>query len=218
MLYGCDISKWQGKDFDISGEDFVIAKATEGKTYTDPCFHHNIEKARKVKKLIGAYHYARPENNTAKEEAQNFVTAVKPYVGNCLLALDWEGTALNYPIEWALEWLKEVERLTGVKPLIYCSEWVVKKLQIIADNGNGIWCAKWSETAPNVKPTFSVMAMWQYTSNPYDKDKFFGTEESWQKYCDSSLEVEEEEGNSSCGCAFCKDFEEWLNAHGYVKE
>lgn len=219
MLQGCDISKWQGPDFDVTNHDFVIAKATEGKTYTDTYFHHNIEKCMKASKLIGAYHYARPENNNAKDEAQHFANVVKPYIGKCLFALDWEGVSLNYPIDWAVEWLQEVERLTGVKPLIYCSASYVPKCKKVADNGNGIWVAKWSETAPTVKPTFSVMALWQYTSNPYDKDKFFGDIAAWQKYCYSKLSVKVEDDNEhSCGCEFCDDFKEWLAEHGYRKE
>ena len=217
MLHGCDISKWQGMEFDFSNEDFVIAKATEGRTYTDKCFLHFIEKAIIMGKCIGAYHYARPENNTPKEEAEHFVNVIRPYIGRCLLALDWEGVALTYPIEWAVEWLQEVEKLTGVKPLIYCSASYVPQCAKVAENGNGIWVAKWSETAPKVKPTFQVMALWQYTSTPYDKDKFFGDATAWQKYCDTTLSFEVEDGNGSCGCEFCDDFKEWLEEHGYKK-
>lgn len=220
MLHGCDISKWQGMDFNFSGEDFVIVKATEGKTYTDKCFLHFIEKAIIMGKCIGAYHYARPENNSPIEEAENFVKVVKPYIGRCLLALDWEGVALSYPIEWALEWLIEVERLTGVKPLIYCSASYIPNCKKIADNGNGLWAAKWSDTAPIVKPTFSVMALWQYTSKPYDKDKFFGDKKAWQNYCNSSIKVDEskDDGEHHCGCEFCEDFHKWLSDHGYEKK
>lgn len=222
MLNGCDISHYQGMNFDISGEDFVIAKATEGRTFIDKCFTTNMGKALALGKLMGAYHYARPENNTPQEEAEHFVSIVKPYIGKCLFALDWEGVALSYPIEWAVEWLKEVERLTGVKPLIYCSASYVKKCKPVADNGNGIWVAKWSATAPTVKPYFTVMALWQYTSSPYDKDKFYGDANTWQKYCESSLSADdttndEESGSGSCGCDFCEDFEVWLAEHGYKK-
>lgn len=217
MLKGCDISHHQGKNFDFSGEDFVIAKATEGKTFIDNCFLHNMERALDYGKCIGAYHYARPENNSAKDEAKHFVEIVKPYVGRCLLALDWEGVALSYPIDWAVEWLKEVELLTGVKPVLYCSASYVGNCKKVAENGNGIWIAKWSEYAPSVKPTFQVMALWQYTNRPYDKDKFFGDKAAWQKYCESSYDTITESGNGSCGCEFCDDFKEWLREHGYVK-
>lgn len=219
MLNGADISHWQGSDFDVTQHDFIIAKATEGRSYTDELFNHNIEKTLKANKLIGAYHYARPENgNSAKDEANHFVNIVKPLIGKCLLALDWEGEALHYPIDWAVEWLNEVERLTGVKPLIYCSASYLPKCGKVAENGNGVWVAKWSDTAPNVKPTFSVMALWQYTSTPYDKDKFFGDANAWSKYCETRLPLETEDGEHSCGCSFCEEFNEFLANHGYVKE
>lgn len=210
MLRGCDISHWQGECFDFSDCDFVILKATEGKTYTDTCFRLNIERALVQDKLVGAYHFARPENNTAKDEAVNFVKSVKPYIGKCLLALDWEATALKYPVEWALDWLLEVERLTGVAPLIYCSESYVKNLAIIAENGNGLWCAKWGEEKPNFKP-FNELALWQYTSKPHDKDIFYGNADAWNLYCQPSRKAEKHE------CEFCKDFEKFLNEHGYYK-
>lgn len=217
MLHGCDVSHWNGEDFDISCEDFVIAKATEGRSYIDSLFYHNIETALILKKCIGAYHYARPENNNPKVEAEHFASVVKQYVGKCLFALDWEGVALSYPIDWAVEWLKEVEVITGVKPLLYCSASYVPKCKKVAENGNGIWVAKWSETAPIVKPTFSVMAIWQYTNRPYDKNKFLGDKTAWKKYCSTTLKVLADKGEHYCGCEFCDDFNQWLNEHGYHK-
>ena len=216
MLHGCDISKWQGENFDMRTQDFVIAKASEGKTHIDKYFYHFIDKAILQGKCIGAYHYARPENNTPREEARHFVNVVKPYIGNILLALDWEGNALNYGIEWALTWLREVKDLTGVKALLYCSASYIPKCEKIAINGNGIWVAKWSNTAPIVKPTFSVMAIWQYTNTPYDKDKFFGDAEAWKKYCKTDKKIESNEGNFNCGCTLCNDFKEFLEEHGYI--
>lgn len=218
MLVGCDISHHQSKGFNTGNAEFVIVKATEGKTYTDDCFISHIEKAKNENKLLGAYHYARPENkNTPIEEANNFVKAVKPYIPNVLLALDWEDKAWNYPLSWALEWLNEVYRLTGIKPLIYVSASKVSLLTDIAKAGYGIWIASWSTTKPSHSP-FTVCAIWQYTNRPYDMDKFYGTKETWLKYCtplvpiNKTQEKEEvkeiekplEETIVQCDCDVCK--------------
>lgn len=195
MLKGADISKWQGYDFNIDPHDFIIMKATEGMTYTDPTFSHNVDRCIVADKLIGAYHYARPENNTPVEEAYNFLRVVKPYIGNILLALDWEGEALNHDIAWALEWMNIVYSETGVRPVLYCSESQIKKFGVIASQNYGLWVAKWSDDEPKVEP-WKFWALWQYTSKPYDKDYFAGTREQFLAYCKSN----KEHGITCAGC------------------
>lgn len=188
-LKGCDISHWQRNDFDFTGLEFVILKATEGKTYKDKTFHDKMKIAKEKGLLVGAYHFARPENNTAVVEAQNFVDSVKPYINECMLCLDWEMIAWNYPITWALDWLKEVERLTGVKPLIYCHYKKAHLCKVIADAGFGLWVVEWDKPIqePTTTGAWQFWALWQYSATPYDKNYFNGTREQFLKYCRSTL-------------------------------
>lgn len=204
MLYGIDISHYQkGIDLSKVKTSFVIAKATEGVNYTDPCFNTHMTKAKSLGKCLGCYHFAHPEKNTAKAEAQFFYKFVKNYVGSAILVLDWESSGKSN-VAWAKEWLYEVYRLTGVKPLIYMSESVANAYDWskVASGDYGLWVAKYRDnkpdknhdmtnagTKPNVK-YWNVIAMWQWTSSGrldgyngnLDCDVFFGEAAVWQKY------------------------------------
>ena len=69
--------------------DFVIVKATHGTSYKyADYFAPVIEAVLEDGKLAGAYHYARGKD--PKAEADYFLEVVKPYLGNIILALDWE--------------------------------------------------------------------------------------------------------------------------------
>ena len=187
MLKGIDIShhnKYQFVDgsLNINSHDFVMIKATEGRSFEDPMLEHYLE-VLAPEKLYGFYHYARPENNSPISEAKNFIDTIGVYYKEAMLALDWEGKALRCDIHWAVEWLKEVERLTGKKPLFYCSSSYTKKLKPILDNNNGLWVAHYTKDSQPTVHTYPFYAMWQYTSSPYDKDYFNGDTKAWRRYC-----------------------------------
>lgn len=61
VLYGIDVSKWNGKiEQDLDAVDsiaFVICKATEGKTSVDPRFHANWNLLHERSIIKGAYHF-----------------------------------------------------------------------------------------------------------------------------------------------------------------
>ena len=57
MLKGIDVSKWQklndyGDSVELGHTDFMIVKATEGKTYNDPMFEYHIVEAIRRGMLI----------------------------------------------------------------------------------------------------------------------------------------------------------------------
>lgn len=188
MLNGIDIShhnKWQYERgmIDFTKHDFVIMKASEGKTFVDPMYRTYMKRISELEKPFGLYHYARPENNSAKDEAKHFCDIIGADGLYGILVLDWEGTALRYPIEWALEWLKEVEAVYHKKPLIYTGSWYTKKLAPILENNNGLWVAHWTKKKKPTVHTYPFYAIWQYTNEPYDKDVFNGSLEKWYKYC-----------------------------------
>jgi len=187
-LKGIDIShhnKWQfdRKMIDFGIHDFVIMKATEGRTYIDPMWEKYIEIIDRLNKPYGLYHYARPENNAEPiVEANNFCNTIGKWGENAMLVLDWECTALRHNINWALEWLQEVESVFGHKPLIYTSSWYTKKLAPILENGNGLWVAHYTHKNKPTVHTYPFWTMWQYTSDPYDKDIFNGNLAQWNRY------------------------------------
>lgn len=205
MLLGCDISKHQGSGAVKKvlamglGIQFIICKATEGVGYQDKYFGANARDTIGSGKLLGAYHYARPDlENKPYDEAFSFVQAVKPYIGKCLFALDWEGESLKYNSDWALQWCKHVENMTGVKPVIYVSESQINNMRAFAGQDYGLWVAKWSNKEPKAD-LWNFWTLWQYTNNPIDMDRFNGNADQFMKYCEVST-VENEEDGHFCGC------------------
>lgn len=181
-LYGYDISKWQSVGTGDSAKDFIICKATEGTGYVDPNCDKHYQRAKKKGKLLGVYHFARPDLNKgtagAKAEAAYFVNNCKGYIGEAILVLDWEQPGTTGQRDWAKAWLDEVYRLTTVRPLIYMSASVVNGNNWSNISGDyGLWVAGYPN-AYNVKnppaPTVGAMpykigawkfwAIWQYSS------------------------------------------------------
>ena len=207
-LKGIDISHYQ-KGLDLSKVecDFVIVKATEGATYVDPTFTSFIDRAIKLEKKVGYYHFARPENNSAITEAMHFYRNTKAYITKAIPILDWESSGKSNVV-WAKKWLDEVYRLTGVKPMIYMSQSVVNAYDwsAVAKADYGLWVAKYRDnnvdrnydmTNAGEKPTvkhWSTIAMWQWTSSGrldgysgnLDCDIFYGNKEAWNKYARAS--------------------------------
>lgn len=197
-LFGIDISHHQGvnflkQKFDTIKPGFVIMKATEGVSFTDSCYMTFASQAEEKGALLGFYHYARPDKgNLPKDEAAYFYQRVKPYVGKAIFVLDWEQKSLSYPVQWALEFLKEFERLSGVKPMIYVQQSYVKYMDIIRQNGNGLWVARYTGAkTPDPITPYSFYAIWQYASPGHnftgktclcDYDTFNGTAEQFKKY------------------------------------
>ena len=202
MMNGIDISHWQkGIDLSKVKSDFVIVKATEGVGYIDPCMTEHVEKVKSLGKCLGLYHYARPENNSARKEAESYVNAIKDYIGQAILVLDWESDGKSN-VEWAREWLDDVHELTGVKPLIYMSESVTKAYDWSnVAHDYSLWVAKYRDNNIDVnydmsnignKPVVGAWnnyVMWQWTSSgrldgykgDLDCDIFYGDADTWNK-------------------------------------
>ena len=171
-MNGIDISSWQaGINIDkLTTTDFVIVKATGGTEYTNPYFTKHVADAIKAGKCVGAYHYARESGSpgSAADEAAYFVQQVRPYLGQIVLALDWE-QELSLGPTWAREWLNTVYALTGVKPLLYTSQSVCASYDwsgVIAD-GYKLWLAQYA----NTKQT-------DYQTNPWQR----GSLGAWKNY------------------------------------
>lgn len=203
-LKGIDISKWQSSlDLSKIDFDFAIIKATEGKSYVDPYCDKFFQKALKLGKKLGVYHFANNPSNTAEQEANWFINNTKGYIGKAIPVLDWESKDTSN-VAWALEWLERVEKAYGCKPMIYMSQSVVNRhdwSKVVAGN-YGLWVAKYKDYAadynydmsnagskPEVK-YWKFYAIWQWTSsgrlNGYngnlDLDEFYGDESAWDAY------------------------------------
>lgn len=183
MMRGADLSHYNTDVLFnrlLASEDFIILKATEGKTYSDPCFKARQKKLTEKDKPRGYYHYARPENNNYKFEVDNFLNTVGDDAKNSILILDWEGNALTRPFSWALEWCREVENSTGCTPIIYASASFIK---LHKSEYKHWWTAHYKDACKDGCEHDGVdEVMTQYTSTPYDVDIFHGTLSDWQQF------------------------------------
>lgn len=190
-LFGTDQSKWQADQ--VTEGSFIICKATEGCGYVDPTCDTKYQLNKNAGKLLGVYHYARPDlGNTPEEEATFFVNNIRGYIGEAILVLDWE-SANKWDVAWAKRWLDKVYELTKVKPMIYMSSSVTFAYDwsSVVAGDYGLWVANYGNNdgsnhgCPDVG-YWGIVAMHQYTSVPLDKDEFFGDENTWKAYAGSN--------------------------------
>lgn len=89
---GIDVSKHNGViDYERVKKDdyqFVIIKASEGKTYQDPAFGRNYRDAREAGLMVGAYHFFR-KNRTGQEQADNLLSVIRGRLLTCRWSSIW---------------------------------------------------------------------------------------------------------------------------------
>ncbi len=184
---GIDVSHHQGS-IDWSkvaqaGIKFAIIKATEGDGagLADPVAEHaldsrfftNIGSATSAGLHVGAYHFARPDlNNSAEDEAAWFVSQAGDYIGDGFLppVLDVEHPATTVstaPLSaWVDTWLDEVQRLAGVRPVLYASSSHLPHInQDPAETE--LWIAHWRynlEDTPDIRD-WDRWELWQYSGD-----------------------------------------------------
>lgn len=187
-IEGVDVSHWNKLEtIPESGAKFAMIKLSEGKTFVDNKHIQHREMCQVLNIPYGYYHYCRAEKNDAIAEAEFFVSQIpEDDLKSCVLALDYEGKALSLKDAdtWALRFMVRVEQLTGKKPLLYCSQSVVKRFKQVAAHGFGLWVARYRNKmlgAGDIKP-FKFAAIWQYTSQPFDRNIFYGSVEQFKKY------------------------------------
>lgn len=204
-LNGIDISGWQaGINIAKVPADFVIVKATGGKSFTNKYYRAMANATLKSGKLLGLYHFACDAGyaGTAIQEADHFIEAARPYLGKAVLVLDWEGPALPLKPKWAKAFLDRVYDKTGVRPLIYMSKsytrsynwksvaknyklWVAQ-YAFAYQNGTGYVSNPWTDS--NGYGAWKAPTIFQYSSagrlsgynGDLDLDIFYGKPDAWK--------------------------------------
>lgn len=178
---GIDVSNWQGlinfSKVKAAGKRFVIAKATEGNTWTDASYARNRTAAMSAGLRFGAYHFARPGSNAgdAVSEADHFVAVLGLKRGMLVPALDLEvsgGLGVRALQAWVKAFLGRVYSRLGVRPMIYttASFWQTYMGNTTWFAANGyltMWIANWhviSPTMPAANWTGQGWQFWQYSS------------------------------------------------------
>lgn len=178
----------------------VIVKATQGTGYVNPKCNHQWDLAGSLGKKRGLYHYAGGGNPVA--EAQFFINNIKNYVGQAVLALDWEenqNAAWNNT-NWARQFVDEVHRITGIYPIIYVQESAIWQVANCADVC-GLWVAKYpsmdwhSWTVPNMNVSsgaFKFITGWQFAGDDEDRSVFSLDEAGWDKLANPAGTIKQE--------------------------
>lgn len=169
-VVGIDVSHHQGKiDWNLVAQDdiaFVYIKATEGATYTDPCFHDNMKGAIESGLSVGAYHYFRM-TSSATEQFKNFKKALEEYKMNLIPMIDVE-TSDNRPIKQLQDSLNVFIRLLkeeyGCPPMIYGTQRSYNTYCSPKYNNYHLYIGRYGPNEPEIKGpgTYSI---WQYTEN-----------------------------------------------------
>lgn len=126
-LFGIDVSHYQGKINWIEMRtshhpiEYVFIRATMGIDGKDNRFMENWANANHNNYIRGAYHYYRPNENSA-QQFENYAKSVNLINGDFIPILDIEKES-KFGREnlraGVLNWLKLAEEKYGVKPMIY---------------------------------------------------------------------------------------------------
>lgn len=166
---------------------FLYAKATEGFTFDDAKFSSHATGAASVGIPFGAYHFARPGNNSAASEAQHFYGVISSRLtpGNLVPMLDFEDTAANTVAlgktalsAWLNDFCEAFISLSGLVPIVYTFPSYATSYLDTSVIRYPLWMATYpngSTANPPIPLTSGSPAnspwpsgawsMWQYTSN-----------------------------------------------------
>ena len=173
-----DVSRYQAginlSAMKAAGCNAVIVGATYGTAGINPAAYAQLDGTKAAGMLRGVYHIRARQNTTAIQEANYFLNHVRGYLdGSTLPVLDWEECDTSDET-WALTWLNEVYRQTGIRPWFYVNlgDLLTYKYPRIADAGYAIWLAYYPYNTvdgfqgvgwtPQPIPTGHTLAAWQY--------------------------------------------------------
>ena len=171
-LFGVDFSHYQGiinwnhVDTFNCGKpvSFVIVRATMGHNGKDIYFNYNWKNLKKKKLIKGAYHYYRPNENSAKQAA-NFIKRVKLEKGDLPPILDIEAVPTVQSVKnlriGLKRWLNIIEDHYGIKPIIYSSDHYFKTyLSKKEFRDYTLWIANFNNMR---HPKENKWLIWQFT-------------------------------------------------------
>ena len=169
VLQGIDLSSMQpNTDWQQVAQthQFAFIKATEGAGYINPLFARDWAGAAAAGIVRGAYHFARPDVNSAAAEADYFLAAVGLLSPGDLLVLDFEVGSGNLA-GWAQAWLDRVAARVGFLPLLYTYPSFVTEhgLGTAALAAYPLWYASYQANWPPTPGQWASIAIWQHSDN-----------------------------------------------------
>jgi GH25 family lysozyme M1 (1,4-beta-N-acetylmuramidase) len=188
---GLDVSAYQpAQDWAAhkrEGVVFAFAKASEGQTTHDNQFATHIKGIKAAGLVPGAYHFAWPNQDVAREAA-NYIAAVKPYAGKGFchwLDLERYNDGRNYAGRsaaqiraYASAWIAAVQKaFPGQRVGVYTSASDITAGHV--PTGVTLWYPAYpgasvdtyAEAEKHARPAPSdrTVTFWQFTSTPLDR-------------------------------------------------
>lgn len=155
----------------MAGIDAVIVKATQDVSYVNPKCDAQYQLAKETGHLLGVYHYAGGGDPIV--EADFFLKNIEGYIGEAVLALDWESYQNSAwgDSSWCRKFVNHVHDVTGIWCLIYVQASALNQVSNCA-NDCGLWIAgyptndaSWDVPEFNYSTSpWSTYTLWQFTS------------------------------------------------------
>ena len=170
----------------------MFIKATEGVTLVDAKFSQYRAAAQAASMPRGFYHMFHPKDDLQSQidffcnTVGRLVSGDLPPVIDVELPDEWTGFSVVQRVNMILGWLRGVEAILGVRPIIYINNPMASTVlgNPAAFKGYLLWIANYtSHPAPAVPLPWTAWTIWQYTesgtlagvSGQVDLNRFNGT-------------------------------------------
>ena len=169
-IEGIDVSHYQGninwdEVVNKASISYVYLKATEGGTYVDDTYMHNLKEVRRVGLNVGSYHFYRP-NTSWKEQFDNMISVVKVEHQDLIPIIDIEhrGSVSSSKFIKDLKiFINKVTEHYGKKPLLYTYQKFYNKYLVDVFKDYHFMIAQYRTDSPLLNDGKDYI-MWQYTS------------------------------------------------------
>ncbi|WP_435279185.1 glycoside hydrolase family 25 protein [Streptomyces sp. 1222.5] len=176
MIHGVDVSAYQSETYDLTGLDFVIVKATEGLSYTNPRMAAQVKRARDAGLIVGFYHYPHMANDP-RAEADYFLKKAPIKAGD-IIVFDWEGydtanrgVPRSRQLAYRDAWLKYVKgKLPSHRVGMYCNTEYWLHIDTTSTCGDFLWIATGGKPAGQPGIDYGWLFHQYSTANNIDHD------------------------------------------------
>jgi GH25 family lysozyme M1 (1,4-beta-N-acetylmuramidase) len=179
VLYGIDVSGYQGTSYTTTGRCFVGIKVTEGLSYVNPKWVAQRATARAAGLVQIFYHYPRIAApnvvSHAAAEADYFLSQINLAPGD-VLCLDWEWYGQTVTNQQARDyrdaWLARVRAKASThKVILYCDASTWKGVDQTSNCGDGLWLADYTTAGvPRISYAWTLHQYTDHTTDGYDGD------------------------------------------------
>lgn len=192
---GIDVSSHNGViDWNVvkkSGKvEFVYVKSSEGATYRDTRFSHNVKQAQAVGLPVGAYHFFR-KNREGKAQAENFMKSVGKHRLDLPWVIDIEDWDNDDDVADSLVSRRLVEMASALEEkghpvMIYTNGNGFKKFYKPNFQGEPLWLCSFKQpatlTTGHVFQQYSHWGEIPGIKGDVDLNAFIGTRFQWEQW------------------------------------